>query len=69
MVPTLYLIFSLCMDPAHVWDRYGYNCNVVDPYQTLQFTYLWASIKDVQAIGEAFSPQKRTSSTEKDEIY
>jgi hypothetical protein len=27
------------------------------------------SIKDVQASGEAFSRQKRTSSTSKDEIY
>jgi hypothetical protein len=26
-------------------------------------------LKDVQATGEAFSPQKRTSSTSKDEIY
>ncbi len=25
--------------------------------------YLWASIKDVQATGDAFSPQKRTSNT------
>jgi hypothetical protein len=37
--------------------------------QKLQFTHPWASIKDVQAIREAFSPQKRTSSTSKDEIY
>jgi hypothetical protein len=33
----------------------------------LQFTYPWASIKDAQATGEAFSPQKRTSSTSKNE--
>jgi hypothetical protein len=32
----------------------------------LQFTYPLASIKDSQATGEAFSPQKRTSSTSKD---
>jgi hypothetical protein len=31
-------------------------------------TYPLASIKDVQATGEAFSPQKRTSSTSKHEI-
>jgi hypothetical protein len=31
-------------------------------YQKLQFTY-------VQATGEAFSPQKRTSSTSKNVIY
>jgi hypothetical protein len=33
----------------------------------LQFTYPKASIKDAQATGEAFSPQKRISSTSKDE--
>jgi hypothetical protein len=32
-------------------------------------THSWASIKDVQATGEAFSPQKRTSSTSKDKIF
>jgi hypothetical protein len=31
--------------------------------QKLQFTYPLASLKDVKATGEAFSPQKRTSST------
>ncbi len=30
--------------------------------QKLQFTYPWISVKDAQAIGEAFSPQKRTFS-------
>jgi hypothetical protein len=29
----------------------------------MQFTYPLASLEDVQATGEAFSPQKRTSST------
>jgi hypothetical protein len=29
--------------------------------QKLQFTYLWAFIKDGQATGEAFSAQKRIS--------
>jgi hypothetical protein len=33
-----------------------------------KFSYLLASVKDVQATGEAFSPQTRTSSTSKDEI-
>ncbi len=33
----------------------------------MQFAYPLASIKDSQATGEAFSPQKRTSSTSKDE--
>jgi hypothetical protein len=37
-------------------------------YHKLQFTYPQASIKDVQAIGKAFSPQKRTSCTSKLEI-
>ncbi len=36
--------------------------------QKLQFTYSFASIKGVQATREAFSPQKRTSSTSKHEI-
>jgi hypothetical protein len=31
----------------------------------LQLTYPWGFIKDVQATGEAFSPQKRTSRTSK----
>jgi hypothetical protein len=34
----------------------------------LQLTYSWATIKDVQAAGEAFSPQKRTFGRSKDEI-
>ncbi len=37
-------------------------------YQKLQFTHPKVSINDVQATGEAFSPQKRTSSTSKREI-
>jgi hypothetical protein len=37
--------------------------------QKLQFTYDKASIKDGQATGEAFSPQKRTSSTSENVIY
>jgi hypothetical protein len=38
------------------------------PYQKLQFTYLYAFLKDAQATGEAFSPKKkRTSSTSKHE--
>jgi hypothetical protein len=36
--------------------------------QKLQFTYPLASIKDVQATGEVFIPQKRISSTSKLEI-
>jgi hypothetical protein len=38
-------------------------------YQKLQFTssYPYASIKDVLTTEEAFSPQKRTSSTSKHE--
>ncbi len=46
------------------WDEFFFF------YQKLQFTYplALASIKNVQATGEAFSPQKRTSSTSEDEI-
>jgi hypothetical protein len=36
--------------------------------QKLQFTYPWASIKDVQVTEEAVSSQKRISSTSKHEI-
>jgi hypothetical protein len=42
-----------------------------DPYffeKLLKFTYTSASIKEVQATGEAFSLQRRTSSTSKHEI-
>jgi hypothetical protein len=34
-----------------------------------EFSHPFASIKDIQATGEAFSSQKRTSSTSTDEIY
>jgi hypothetical protein len=37
-------------------------------FHLLQFTYPRASIKDFQATEEAFSPQKRASSTSKHEI-
>ncbi len=37
--------------------------------QKLRFPYPLASLKNVQATEEAFSPQKRTSSTLKNEIY
>ncbi len=40
---------------------YSWKFNFYFLDQTLQFTYPWASIKDAQATGEAFSPQKRTS--------
>jgi hypothetical protein len=36
--------------------------------QKLQFSYLYASIKKVQVTEEAFSSQKRTSSTSKHKI-
>ncbi len=35
----------------------------------MQFTYSQDSLKDVQGTGEAFSPQKKTSSNSKNEIY
>jgi hypothetical protein len=37
--------------------------------QKLQFTCPLASLKVVQAKGEAFSPPKRTSSTSKNQIF
>jgi hypothetical protein len=36
--------------------------------QKLQFTYPYGSVKDIQATGEAFSPQKRTFSTSKEKF-
>jgi hypothetical protein len=50
------------------WEKLQLKKNFIFFYQKLQFTYPLASIKDVQATGEAFSPQKRTSSTSKHEI-
>ncbi len=38
-------------------------------YRKLQFTFPYASIKDVKATGEAVSPQKRTYSTSKHETF
>ncbi len=35
----------------------------------MQFTYSQASLKDAQGTGEAFSPQKKTSSNSKNETY
>jgi hypothetical protein len=46
---------------------YSWKCNFYFLDQKLQFTFPYASIKDAQATGEAFSPQKRTSSTSKHE--
>jgi hypothetical protein len=43
--------------------------NLTSLIKKLQSTYLWASLKDIQAAGEAFSPQNRTSSTSKNEVY
>jgi hypothetical protein len=43
--------------------NYSWKFNFYFLDQKLQFTYPLASIKDAQATGEAFSPQKRTSST------
>jgi hypothetical protein len=43
---------------------YSWNfCLTFFFYQKLQFTYPWTSLKDAQATGEAFNPQKRTSGT------
>jgi hypothetical protein len=46
---------------------YSWKFNFYFLDQKLQFTYPYASIKDAQATGEAFSLQKRTSSTSKHE--
>jgi hypothetical protein len=38
-------------------------------YENLQFSFPLASMKDIQAAAEAFTPQKRASSTSKHEIF
>jgi hypothetical protein len=43
--------------------KINYSWKFFINYQKLQLTYPWASLKDAQARGEAFNPQKRTSST------
>jgi hypothetical protein len=66
------------LDPAFQVNlrNHGFHDQKLNKIQTaenffisLQFTYPQTFIKDAQATGEAFSPQKRTSSTAKDEIY
>jgi hypothetical protein len=49
--------------------KYSGNLSIIFFNQKLLFTSPLTSVKDVQATGEAFSPQKRTSSTTKKEIY
>ncbi len=51
---------DLKLEKIYSWK---FNFDFLD--QKLLFTYPQASIKDTQATGEAFSPQKRTSSTSK----
>jgi hypothetical protein len=49
------------------WGK-NYSCKTVFFLgRKLQFTNPYASIKDAQATGEAFGPQKRTSRTSKHE--
>jgi hypothetical protein len=54
-------------DDLKVKKMYNSKFNFYFFDQKLLFTYPQASIKEAQATGEAFSPQKRTSSTSKDE--
>jgi hypothetical protein len=53
-------------NPGFWWPKIGKNCSCKKMWyyfdQKLQFTYPKASVRDIQAIGETFSPQKRTSS-------
>ncbi len=62
-------IFTLLLSRGfflrHSWKYFIY-ISFFD--QKMQFTYPKASIKNVHATGEAFSPQKRTSSTTKNNI-
>jgi hypothetical protein len=50
-------------DDLKVRKIYSWKFNFYFLDQKLQFTNPKATIKDAQATGEAFSPQKRTSST------
>jgi hypothetical protein len=50
-------------DDLNLKKNYRWKFNFYFLYQILQFIYSYAFIKDAQATGEAFSPQKRTSST------
>ncbi len=70
--PDPYPAFFLLADPhpGFWWPKIDcWKFHLYFFYQILQFTYPEASIKDAQAAGEAFSPQKRTFSTSKHEIY
>ena len=70
--PAFFLIANPAPNPGFWWPKsekiqlkfFSFllikNCNLLIPRP---------SIKDLQAIGEAFRTQKRTSSTSKDEIY
>jgi hypothetical protein len=51
------------LDPRFLWPIF------VVVYYRMQFIWPLASMKDNHATGEAFSPQMRTSSTSKHEIY
>jgi hypothetical protein len=51
------------------WKKFTAEKKSIFLDQKLPFTYPWAFIKDYQATEEAFSPQKRTSSTSKLEIF
>ncbi len=59
-------------DPVFWWTKIGNNLQLKNLFycfdQKLHFTYPWVSTMDVQAIGEVFIPQKRTSSTRKFEF-
>jgi hypothetical protein len=50
------------------WKKYTAEKNIKFFWDQKQFTYAQGSIKDVQVAKEAFSSQKRTSSTSKHEI-
>ncbi len=66
-----HLRLKTCLDPIRTKGFDNQNLvkiNSRNIFDKLHFTYPQAFIKDVQDTGEAFSPEKRTSSTSKHEI-
>jgi hypothetical protein len=51
------------------WKKFTAEIKFIFFDQKLQFTYPYASIKDVQGTGEVFIPQRKTSSTSKLEFF
>ncbi len=59
-------------EPRFWWPKIGKNSQLRKKFDIfwskIGITHPWGSIKDVQATGESFTPQKKTSSTSKHKI-